>query len=420
MKSADTKDRDFNEESKVLHKSSTTTKLEIGKKEYKKRYFMGKINENIKDENISDSEDVSKDNKEKMADTYNNKYKSYNPGVARRQKFLYKNTSEKDEDIKDNKYGKKLKNLYEEQEIKDEKEENNNLSYKYRYGKKYAKTEENIDDDLEEKEDNATKEKFSYKKKYAYKTEAKDIQDEKYNNVTKEKYGYKKKFGYKSYQKDETDSNKDDQSSSYKTKFGNQITFQGDIKLEVKDSSKGDKSDDNKHTNKYYGRFKGSIEKKESKDKSEDTDSKDNKNNNIQTTAWNRFKKKEEIKETNNEQNAYSQSIEFKALATGNIKTSEGSNSVKKGRFGFGLKDNSIDDKNNKSNSESKFRFGYKSKKFNARDKTEDLKDENTGNRFGTKIEKKETQSSNGSESNSQISKKLSLTKKYKSSRFNE
>ena len=61
MKSADTKDRDFNEESKVLHKSSTTTKLEIGKKEYKKKYFMGKINENIKDEN-SESEDVSKDN----------------------------------------------------------------------------------------------------------------------------------------------------------------------------------------------------------------------------------------------------------------------------------------------------------------------------------------------------------------------
>ena len=181
-----------------------------------------------------------------------------------------------------------------------------------------------------------------------------------------------------------------------------------------------DKSDDNKHTNKYYGRFKGSIEKKESKDKSEDTDSKDNKNNNIQTTAWNRFKKKEEIKEINNEQNKYTQSIEFKALATGNIKTSEGNNSVKKGRFGFGLKDNSIDDKNNKSNSESKLRFGYKSKKFNARDKTEDLKDENTGNKFGNKIEKKETQSSNGSESNSQISKKLSLTKKYKSSRFNE
>ena len=38
MKSADTKDRDFNEESKVMHKSSTTTKLEIGKKEYKKKY----------------------------------------------------------------------------------------------------------------------------------------------------------------------------------------------------------------------------------------------------------------------------------------------------------------------------------------------------------------------------------------------
>ena len=421
MKSVDTKDRDFNEESKVMHKSSTTTKLEIGKKEYKKKYFMGKINENIKDEN-SESEDVSKDNKEKMADTYNNKYKSYNPGVARRQKFMYNNTSEKDEDIKDNKYGKKLKNLYEEQEIKDEKnEENNNVSYKYRFGKKYAKTEENIDDDIKEKEDNASNEKFSYKKKYAYKTETKDVQDEKEdNNASNEKYSYKKKFGYKSYKKEDSDSNKDDQSSSYKTKFGNQITFQGDLKLEIKDSNKDDKSDENKYSNKYYGRFKGSIEKKESKDKSEDKDSNDNKNNNIQTTSWNRFKKKDEIKETTNEQNTYTQSIEFKALATGNVKTSEGSNSVKKGRFGFGIKDNSIDDKNTKSNSESKFRFGYKSKKFNAGDKTEDVKDENTGNRFGTKIEKKETQSSNGSESNSQISKKLSLTKKYKSSRFNE
>ena len=422
MKSADTKDRDFNEESKVLHKSSTTTKLEIGKKEYKKKYFMGKINENIKDEN-SESEDVSKDNKEKMADTYNKKYKSYNPGVARRQKFMYNNTSEKDEDedIKDNKYGKKLKNLYEEQEIKDDKnEENNNLSYKYRFGKKYAKTEENIDDNIKEKEDNASNEKFSYKKKYAYKSETKDVQDEKEDNsASKEKYSYKKKFGFKSYKKEDSDSNKDDQSSSYKTKFGNQITFQGDVKLEIKDSNKGDKSDENKHSNKYYGRFKGIIEKKESKDKSEDKDTKDN---NIQTTAWNRFKKKDEIKETNNEQNTYTQSIEFKALGTGNVKISEGSNSVKKGRFGFGIKekDNSIDDKNKKSNSESKFRFGYKSKKFNAGDKTEDLKDENTGNRFGTKIEKKEEQSSNGSESNSQISKKLSLTKKYKSSRFSE
>ena len=380
MKSADTKDRDSTEEEKVLHKSSTTTKLEIGKKEYKKKYFMGKINENIKDENVSDSEDISKESKEKKADTYNNKYKSYNPGVARRQKFLYNNTSEKEEDIKDNKYGKKLKNLYEEQELKDEKnEENNILKYKYRFGKKYAKTEENIDDNLKEKEDNTSNEKYSYKKKYAYKTETKDVQDEKEDIETNEKYSYKKKFGYKSYKKEDSDSNKDDQSSSYKTKFGNQITFQGDVKLEVKESSKGEKSDENKHTNKYYGRFKGSIEKKESKDKSEDNDTKDNKNNNIQTTAWNRFKKKDEIKETNNEQNTYTQSLEFKALATGNIKVSEGSNSVKKGRFGFGLKESSIDDKNNKSNSESKFRFGYKSKKFNAGDNAEDVKDENTG-----------------------------------------
>ena len=417
MKSADTKDRDFNEESKVMHKSSTTTKLEIGKKEYKKKYYMGKINENIKDENASEGDDISKDSKERIADSYNNKYKSYNPGMARRQKFLYNNSSEKDENIKDNKYGKKLKNAYEEQEIKDEKnEENNKLSYKYRFGKKYAKTEENIDDDLKEKEDNTSKEKFSYKKKYGYKSETKDIQDEKEdNNISNEKYSYKKKFGYKSYKKEDSDSNKED--SSYQTKFGNKITFQGDVKLEIKDSNKEDKSDENKHSNKYYGRFKGSLEKRESKDKSDDKDSKDN---NIQTTAWNRFKKKDEIKETNNEKNTYTQSIEFKALASGNVKTSEGSNSMKKSRFGFGLKDNSVDEKNNKSNSESKFRFGYKSKKFNAGEKTEDVKDENTGNRFGNKIEKKETESSNGSENNNQISKKLSLTKKYKSSRFSE
>ena len=417
MKSADTKDRDFNEESKVMHKSSTTTKLEIGKKEYKKKYYMGKINENIKDENASEGDDISKDSKERIADSYNNKYKSYNPGMARRQKFLYNNSSEKDENIKDNKYGKKLKNAYEEQEIKDEKnEENNKLSYKYRFGKKYAKTEENIDDDLKEKEDNTSKEKFSYKKKYGYKSETKDIQDEKEdNNISNEKYSYKKKFGYKSYKKEDSDSNKED--SSYQTKFGNKITFQGDVKLEIKDSNKEGKSDENKHSNKYYGRFKGSLEKRESKDKSDDKDSKDN---NIQTTAWNRFKKKDEIKETNNEKNTYTQSIEFKALASGNVKTSEGSNSMKKSRFGFGLKDNSVDDKNNKSNSESKFRFGYKSKKFNAGEKTEDVKDENTGNRFGNKIEKKETESSNGSENNNQISKKLSLTKKYKSSRFSE
>ena len=417
MKSADTKDRDFNEESKVMHKSSTTTKLEIGKKEYKKKYYMGKINENIKDENASEGDDISKDSKERIADSYNNKYKSYNPGMARRQKFLYNNSSEKDENIKDNKYGKKLKNAYEEQEIKDEKnEENNKLSYKYRFGKKYAKTEENIDDDLKEKEDNTSKEKFSYKKKYGYKSETKDIQDEKEdNNISNEKYSYKKKFGYKSYKKEDSDSNKED--SSYQTKFGNKITFQGDVKLEIKDSNKEGKSDENKHSNKYYGRFKGSLEKRESKDKSDDKDSKDN---NIQTTAWNRFKKKDEIKETNNEKNTYTQSIEFKALASGNVKTSEGSNSMKKSRFGFGLKDNSVDEKNNKSNSESKFRFGYKSKKFNAGEKTEDVKDENTGNRFGNKIEKKETESSNGSENNNQISKKLSLTKKYKSSRFSE
>ena len=311
MRSADTKEKmNSDENPKILQKSSTTTELEVEKKEYKKKYYMGKIKENIKDENISDNEERPKGSEGIVIDTYKSKYESYNPGLARRQKYSYNSTFEKSEEIKDN-------------DVK--KPEENKFSY--RFGKKYSKTEENNTDS----NGNESGDKFSYRNKYLHKSSNKSDKEDNENE------------------------------GKYKTKFGNKINLEGDVKIEVKETKIEDKPEISQYTSKYKGRFKGNIET------SEDNSNKDN---NIRTSAWKRFK-------------------------------SSG---------------NSVDDKSSKSNTESKFRFGYKSKYFSKENKTEDIKDEKNGNI----VESNEDKSNRDNESYSQDSRKVSISKKYKSKRFSK
>ena len=59
IKSVDSKDRG-GYGNKI---SSTTSKIEIEKKEVKKKYYMGKIKENVKDENNSESDDAERKQK---------------------------------------------------------------------------------------------------------------------------------------------------------------------------------------------------------------------------------------------------------------------------------------------------------------------------------------------------------------------
>ena len=286
---------DFKNATKILQKSSTTTKLEIGKKELKKIYLNGRNNENSTE---NDNEEI-----QETQGVLDSKSGTYRTGGSRGQRNSYESNSksgDKNSSNIDKKYERKLKDIYTVHEKnEDNKDENNKLNYKNKFGKNYAKTEEN----------------FTNKKK-----------DEKVND-TWEKYKNKNNFGYKVEKKDDKE----------KYKFGNKINIQGNVKMEIKDS----KTNEN---NKYDGKFKGYIGTKTNDNKTNQTD------NNIKTAGWNKYNKTNDNKDDKKNFTKIETKTEIKS------KYQTENNTPKKSKYTFGTRDNTSENKNNKTNYESKYK----------------------------------------------------------------
>jgi hypothetical protein len=132
---------DFKNATKILQKSSTTTKLEIGKKELKKIYLNGRNNENSTE---NDNEEI-----QETQGVLDCKSGTYRTGGSRGQRNSYDSNSIKGKSSKsgdkngnniDNKYARKLnirlKDNYTVHDKSEENaEENNKLNYKNKFGK---------------------------------------------------------------------------------------------------------------------------------------------------------------------------------------------------------------------------------------------------------------------------------------------
>jgi hypothetical protein len=342
---------DFKKAAKILQKSSTTSKLEIGKKELKKIYLNGRGNENSKE---NDNEEI-----QETQGIFDSKSGTYRTGGSREQKNSYgsnsingKSSKSSDKNCSniDNKYSRKLKDIYTVHEENEENlEEKNKLNYKNKFGKNYAKTEEN----------------FTNKKK-----------DEKVND-TWEKYKNKNNFGYKVEKKDDKE----------KYKFGNKINIQGDVKMEIKDS----KTNEN---NKYDGKFKGYIGTKTNDNKTNQTD------NNIKTAGWNKYNKTNDNKDDKKNFTKIETKTEIKS------KYQTENNTPKKSKYTFGTRDNTSENKNNKKNYESK----YKTNKNET-----NIRSEQAGNKYENKFERKtEIKANNDNNNNRQDSTKVYKSRRFK------
>ena len=321
---------DFKNANKILQKSYTTTKLEIGKKEFKRIYLNGRGNENSTE---NDNEEI-----QETQGLIDSKSGTYRTGGSRGQRNSYESNSingkssksggKNGSNLDNNKYARKLKDIYTVHEKNEENaEENNKLNYKNKFGKYYVKREENSTNKKKEEKVNDTWEKYKNKNNFGYKVEQKD--DKGNQNVKEDKY-----------------------------KFGNKINIQGNVKMEIKDS----KTNEN---NKYEGKYKGYIGTKSNDNKTNQTD------NNIKTAVWNKYTK---INVNKDDKKNYSKSIDIKS------KYQTENNTPTKSKYTFGSRDNTSENKNNKINYESK----YKTNKYET-----NIISEQFGNKYQNKIERK-------------------------------
>ena len=289
IKSVDNKEKImFNK----IVKSSTTSKLEIEKKEFSKKY-VGK-NENQKDEKEEEPEDEEKRReeirrrrkqlffekyrKEKLygVDSFKNKNYSYTATHDKYNKFEENPDIKKDVPKYDSKYGSS-------KDKKDDKE------IKYILNK-YTKTEVNTgsrrDSNIESKSSN----KYSYGRNQS--SDSKDNKDNK-----------------KSYS---IDKSKD--IGNYKTKFGNSVNviYSSNIKPETITSTKSD----NKSTyeRKYVSNITTQKDNKDSKNINITT--KKEYDNVIQPVPYDTYQKKVYVKTTTEEPKVYSKKVEVKTTTT--------------------------------------------------------------------------------------------------------
>ena len=423
IKSVDSKDRGIYQGSIV--KSATTTKLEIEKKEIKKQTYMTKINE--KEENNSESDEerrrnekrrrkldfLAKYRKHKLYDqdsaekkhnySYNAEYSNYDKSSTDTKKNIKNIETENKVDSKEGKSLYKPKNFYNRYNNKEDKPVEKKSDYDTNYIiKKYVKTEGNDEEKNEtktvEKESTYKYGNFKNRNKSEYKEDKKPIITEKNHEGNHKTFGNKVNVIYSSNLQQETiTSNKSDKSNtsnSYQKKFVSNIG-----------SQKDDKEPKNYNIN---------IKKETIITKPKEYDT---------------YQKKVYVKTTTEEPKTYSKKIEIKTTTTttttGNAKTTNYTyNKDENYKNKYGSRENIRDDKKeeakpelHKSNTESKLHFVYKSKHFNTVDKNEGGKD--SGKKVETQYEKKvEIKPYKMSSDNNQETKKVVLTKSYKSRRY--
>lgn len=160
---------DFKNATKILQKSSTTSKLEIGKKEFKRIYLNGRGNENSIE---NDNEEI-----QETKGVIDSKSGTYRTGGSRGQRNSYESNSINEKSSKsgdkngsnldNNKYARKLKDIYTVHEKNEENaEENNKFNFKNKFGKYYVKTEENSTNKKKEEKVNDTWEKYKNKNNF--------------------------------------------------------------------------------------------------------------------------------------------------------------------------------------------------------------------------------------------------------------
>ena len=428
MKSADTKDRGIYQGSKIV-KSATTTKLEIEKKEVQKKYYMGKINE--KEENNSESDDENRKNEAKrrkldfLAKYRKNKLYNQNSTDKKQNNYSnlpkygsYDNNSlDKNKIIKNTVDTTVVKNLYTSKNVtnkystdKDDKNKDKTEETKYTINK-YVKTEGNYDK----------------------KNEAKTVENESTN-----KYGNLYKNRNKSDNKDDKKptsyslEKKDD--TNYKTKFGNNVNviYSSNLKQETITSNRSDKSsnNNNNYQKKYYNNLSyvsNTSSQKENKDPTNYNINIKKESVTTKPVAYDTYQKKVYVKTTTEEPKVYSKKTEIKTTTTSNVgnkKTNNITSYIKDDNKGskYGSRENIKDTKKletkpelHKSNTEGKINFVYKSQHYNTDNK-------NVTRDIGTKVyEKKvEIKPYKSNVDNSQETKKVVITKSYKSSRYNQ
>ena len=388
IKSVDSKDRG-GYGNKI---SSTTSKIEIEKKEVKKKYYMGKIKENVKDENNSESDDAERKKEEKRRKldflakyrkqrNYQNidpqQNSSYNSGTNKYDKSSYDSYKKKDFRSNENKFRNKT-------EEEDGNKEPKKVEGKKYFYNKYNKTEEN--------NNNEKINKYGYLGKYRSESDNKDG-----------KYSY--------------NSNKSKDDEKYHSKLGNNyanVIFSSNLKQDTYTSNKSETS------SKY---------EKKSISNTSNVEPKKDVNINIKTTQsvnkpsapYDTYQKKVYVKTTTEEPRFFSKKVDIKATTTSTGGNIGNNNSVYISKKDDSNKAGELQNILHKSKTEGKFNFGYKSKHFNTDDKNSNINTNKFGNKVETKVEEKiEIKPNRSNASSSQDSKKVVMAKKYQSSRYNK
>ena len=423
-KSSSCKDKSiYYKESKYLKSSTvTTTKEEVETKDYNRKNYMEKINEN-KDEN-NESEDRNNNNeKEEKGKKFDflskyRKNRSYNKDVVdQKHNFSYT--------------GKNNNIENDEEDIKDVNNEGNN-SYAYKFGRKFnKKTKETTK--IEEEEDNNNNEQINYKYNKINKYSRTEENEDSNNNNIKERDANDRKTRYRF-----NFINKEDKDSSSNTNEIKSKIFEHDSKKENEKEEGKYSTKQNKKIDVIY-----SSNLNENNSNTDDNNELKNDNHLSNTDKSNKYKKsfrtkykekkenddtvtRTKVVETETEEpNYYSKKVETETVTRTyhyNVDNNENEQGKDKKIFGFRAKYGSVEkyrDKNNgnsqkelhKSNTDSRMNFLYKSRHLNSAEKNKNIGDDNT---------KIETNIIPDSETHTQTTKKVTITKQYKSRRFNQ
>ena len=397
MKSVDSKGN-------KIFKSTTTTKYEVEKKGYEKKYYMGKVNESVKEDNTSEVDDTdSKLESQRRKQTFLEKYrknKSYNRDYDKRSNLSYTDDRSQDDKSSSNmgkgsysKYGYKYESKYDKSKDPRKSQEVNYIV------NKYVKTEGNSTN-INNVKDSKT---------------AGSGSSSKYTYTSKDKNPPYKTEDKKTYSVQKTTDN-----GQYKTQYGNNVNviYSSNIK-------KATISSNSSNTGKYESKYVKTGNQKDNKDSK-------NININIKTTGSNyskpnnydTYQKKVYVKTTTEQPKTYSKKVETKTITstTGNVKSynysfnKDDPNNKNK----YGNKDNIKDNRTgagtqlHKSNTEGKLNFAYKSQYTSGN--TSNYKD--GGNKYGSKYETKIYEKKIDSQpyrnvGSSQDSKNVTVTKSY-------
>ena len=444
MKSADNKDKGIYYKGNKTDKSTTITKVEVETKEINKKYYMGKINEN-KDENYADNDNDDYDREEAKRRKLNFlarylKNRSYNKDTDKKQNYSYTAGIDKNESIEKKNissvydsskkdvnqgkilYGNKFGKNY-DSKVDKTKEIKKPEEYKYTYNKynnitTYSKTEGNVDNKNGTKTFGEVDSKTKYQYNVNINRNKSDDKDDKRSNAS----SYTNE-----YISNKSIDNKKKDGGKYTSKYGSKVSViyssnlnqNNNNNISNTSSIRTDKnySYTDKNDNKYKNYYSTQSQKKQSTTV-------------IKPSAYDTYQKNEYVKTTTQEPKYYSKKIEIKTTTTsGNISNnynySYNSNnkddSSSKYKYGSVGKYNDNNKQLYKSNTEGKMIYPYKSPHYKSGDKSD-------GNKYGksieTKIVKTTTQIkpySTTVDTQTQGSKKVtSITKTYKSSRYNQ